>query len=311
MNLTLRQLRAFHEVAQTRSFTAAARRMNLTQSAVSMLVRQLEKELGMVLFNRYQRAAQLTEIGEHMLPVTERIMDDLRQIEEGATSLRMLSRGKLQLAVPQMLACSWLPPLVVRYRELHRDVVLNVTDTTGDRIVTAVLQNEAELGIGPMRPTPPGVHAEKLWDEPIQIVCAAGSKLAGNARLKWSALRGENWIQYSDDFSLHLERTAWAEYANSLPRKTHVRYLSTALALVGKGIGVTAAPRYARHFAVQFGVAFVEAHEPSLSRAFYLYTRRGQKLSPAASAFREMLNRPDDEDAAVGMTGARDIQQRA
>lgn len=293
MNLTLRQLRAIHEVARTKSFTAAGRRMNLTQSAISMLVRQLETELGMVLFDRYQRAAQLTDVGEHMLPVTERILEDLRQIEEGATSLRLLGRGKLKLAVPQMLACSWLPPLLDRYREQHPDVFLSVTDTTGDRILTAVLQNEAELGIGPMRPNPPGIHAEKLWDEPMQIVCPARSPLAGRKRLRWSDLREENWIQYSDDFSLYLERTAWVDHAKSLPRTTNVRYLSTALALVGQGLGVTAAPRYARHFADQFKVAFREAHAPSLSRSFYLYTRRGQKLSPSASAFIDLIRAPE------------------
>lgn len=293
MNLTLRQLRAFHEVARTKSFTAAGRRMNLTQSAISMLVRQLETELGMVLFDRYQRAAQLTDAGEHMLPVTERILEDLRQIEEGATSLRLLSRGKLKLAVPQMLACSWLPPLLIRYREQHPEVFLSVNDTTGDRIITAVLQNEAELGIGPMRPSPPGIHAEKLWDEPVQIVCAANSPFATRKQLEWSDLREENWIQYSDDFSLYLERTAWSDYAKSLPRTTNVRYLSTALALVGKGLGVTAAPRYSRHFATQFEVAFVDGHAPALSRSFYLYTRRGQKLSPSASAFIDLIRAPE------------------
>jgi len=290
MNVTLRQLRAFYEVALARSFTGASRRMHLTQSAVSMLVRQLETEFGMELFNRAQRTVQLTEVGRQMLPITERILDDLRQVHEGAADIRALRRGNLRLALPQILACAWLPSVISTYRELYPEVILHVTDTTGDRIAVAVQQNEAEIGIGPKRPVPAGVHAELLWEEPIQIVCPANGEFGRRSKLRWGDFRRENWIFYSDDFSQHLEQTVWSKMGFSLQRKTNVRYLTTALAFVGKGLGVTSAPRYANRFSEQFGVQFLDASKPRVTREFYLYMREGHTLSPAASGFRAMVD---------------------
>ncbi|CAN0556879.1 unnamed protein product, partial [Laminaria digitata] len=289
MNVTLRQLRAFHEVAKAKSFTRAARRLHLTQSAVSMLVRQLEKECGLRLFHRVQRSVILTEAGEQMLPISGRILEDLRQVHEGVADLRALRKGTLRLAVPQMLACSWLPAVISKFREANPDIALEVMDTTGDRVIEAVLKNEAEIGIGPKRPIPDTVTAHGLWGEPIDLVCPADSDLLNRPDLQWADVLGENWILYSDDFSDHLERTVWANLPFQLPRATQVRYLTTALAFVGKRLGVTAAPRYASDFATQFNVRFVGLGAPQLTRHFYLYTRKGYELSPAAQAFHAMM----------------------
>jgi DNA-binding transcriptional LysR family regulator len=74
MNISLRQMRAFVAVTRTGSFTGAARQLNLTQSAASMLVQQLEEELGLQLFNRASKAITLTEAGEQLLPPAQRIL---------------------------------------------------------------------------------------------------------------------------------------------------------------------------------------------------------------------------------------------
>ena len=78
-NLTLRQLRAFAAVAKLGSFTAAATRMHLTHSALSVLVRELERELGARLFDRHTRRLLLTEAGHELLPYATRVLADLEQ----------------------------------------------------------------------------------------------------------------------------------------------------------------------------------------------------------------------------------------
>jgi len=289
MNITLRQLRAFHEVAQTKSFTLAARNMNLTQSAVSMLIRQLETEYGMVLFDRVQREVKLTEVGRQMLPVTDRILEDLKQVHDSAEDLKALKRGKLRIAVPQMLACSLLPPVVAEFENLNPDISLQVMDTTGDRILSALQANEAEFGIGPERPMPAGIDAEFLWQEPIKVVLPANFEPDLTEELSWSDLRSENWIQYSDDFTLYLEQSIWAKMPFVRAQQTRVRYLSTALAFVGRGLGITAAPSYARIFEDQFSVRFTTVRGEQIIRQFFIYFRKDHTLSPPAASFVSML----------------------
>lgn len=291
MNITLRQLRAFCDVAQTGSFTLAARRMSLTQSAVSMLIRQLETDIGLALFDRVKRSVQLTETGRQLLPIAERILGDLREVIDGAADLRALRRGTLRLAVPQMLACAWLPPVMARYRALYPDVALKMIDTTADRVVETVRQGEAEIGIGPERPTPDDVQADLLWQEKMQCACAATSPLAQRDRLDWADVADAEWILYSDAFSGHLERTVWSGMSVQLRRTTQVRYLPTALALVGQGMGVTAAPAYAAPFGRLFGAAFIDIANPIVLRSFQIYTKKGYELSPAAQALRDIAER--------------------
>ncbi|PZQ63449.1 MAG: LysR family transcriptional regulator, partial [Variovorax paradoxus] len=124
MNLTLRQMRAFSVVARTASFTLAARQLNLTQSAVSMLVQQLEDELGLKLFDRSRHAVTLTEGGQQLLPLARRMLDDLRQIEEGASDLRLLKSGVLRVVAPQLMACTWVAGVLARFEQAHPTVGL-------------------------------------------------------------------------------------------------------------------------------------------------------------------------------------------
>ena len=82
MNLTLRQLRAFDAVAETGSFTAAAARLHLTQSALSVLVRELEREMGVQLFDRHTRRVLLSEAGREFQPSVQRLLSLLAALSK-------------------------------------------------------------------------------------------------------------------------------------------------------------------------------------------------------------------------------------
>ncbi|WP_171054008.1 LysR family transcriptional regulator [Arenibacterium halophilum] len=286
MRISLRQMQAFHAVAAGSSFTEAAQRMNLTQSAVSMLVRQMEQELDLVLFDRVHRSARLTETGARLLPTVARILGDVGNVVEAAADLRALHRGTLRLAVPPMLACSWLPPLLARFTRQHPAIELDLSDVTVDSVVSAIADSAAEIGIGPERSLPSGVARAPLWHETMQLVVPRGSPiLSPEAMLEATEGSAPQWINYSDEFSLHLERTLWSRAPGARAAQVRVRNLTTALAMVGAGQGLTAAPRYARVFAQQFNVEFRPLSGPEADRAFYLYQRDGAALSPVAQAF--------------------------
>src|SRR3546814_11018322 len=85
-----------------------------------------------------------------------------------------------------MLACSWLPPVLARYRSLYPQIAVTVTDTTADRVVETVRQGEAEIGIGPERPAPDTVQSDLPWQERMQCVCPASSPLAQRAQIAWA-----------------------------------------------------------------------------------------------------------------------------
>ncbi|KTT14703.1 LysR family transcriptional regulator [Pseudacidovorax intermedius] len=287
--LSLRQMRAFAAVARAGSFTAAARQVNLTQSAVSMLVQQLEETLGLQLFDRGQRVT-LTEAGRQLLPLARRILDDLQQMVEGASDLRSLRTGLLRVVAPQMLACTWVAAVLGTFEAAHPEVGLRMADATADEVVGIVRRGEAELGVGPERPTGEDVARTFLMDVPIRLVCPVGHPLAQRKAVAWDELRYERWVIYSSEFNRHLERRLQAHDASlSLQTAAEVEYLTTALALVGVGTGLAAVPDYARLFAGNFGLRFIELQGPEMHRPYYLYQRRGLALSQPALAFVGLL----------------------
>ncbi|NBS96582.1 MAG: LysR family transcriptional regulator [Betaproteobacteria bacterium] len=98
VNLTLKQFRAFAAIAELGSFTAAADRLQLTPSALSLLIKQLEDTLGQRLIERGQGRTKLAEAGTHLLP---KVHDVLGAVEDGMKSVRQLrnqTRGRVRIA---------------------------------------------------------------------------------------------------------------------------------------------------------------------------------------------------------------------
>lgn len=290
MNVSLRQIRAFTVVARVASFTVAARQLSLTQSAVSMLVQQLETELGLKLFDRARSAVSLTSAGQELLPLARRMLDDLRQMEEGAGDLRTLRAGTLRVVAPQLMACTWVAGALARFAQAHPAVGIRIVDGSADDIVGAVRRGDAELGIGPERPVGDDLVRVPLLKVPMRLVCAAAHPLAGRRRVAWRELRAERWVVYAGDFSRYVEQRLHEHDASlSMQTATEVRYVTTALAMVGAGMGVAMLPDYASSFASNFGVCFVPLNSPALDREFFLFKRRGSTDSPAAQAFSDLL----------------------
>ena len=98
MNVTLRQLRAFVAVADAQHFTRAAERLVLSQSTVSTLVRELEDNLGLKLFDRHTRMLRLTHAGAELLPLARRALADLDDVLGSSAELRTLGRGRVSIA---------------------------------------------------------------------------------------------------------------------------------------------------------------------------------------------------------------------
>ena len=115
MNLTLRQLRAFVAVARLGRFAAAAEALHVTQPALSMLIRELETQLGVRVFDRHTRRVELTEAGRELLPVAEKTLEDLEHAVAASRQLAALQRGRVSIATSTVLSATLLPWVAREY----------------------------------------------------------------------------------------------------------------------------------------------------------------------------------------------------
>ena len=290
MNVTLRQLHAFVAVADTGSFTLAAERLFITQSALSALIKELEGQLGLRLFDRSTRRLRLSETGRELYPQIDKILHDLNGVIGEVGNLKALQRGSVRVAVPQLLACTLLPEVMAGFHAQHPNVHLRLVDCAVESVMARVFAGEVDIGLGPERETNSDIDAAQLFRLPFMVVMPPGHVLARRPRLQWDDLYGQPLITLQGQFTELLVSDV-GEAARNLHKEafTQVTFMTTALALVSAGLGLTLCMPYARTLVEQYGLVMRPIGDPVVERAFWIFTRRGRSLSPAAQGFLQFL----------------------
>lgn len=290
MNVTLRQLSAFVAVADTGSFTLAAERLFITQSALSSLIKELEQQLGLRLFDRSTRRLRLSETGRELYPQVEKILHDLEGVISEVGNLKALQRGSVRVAVPQLLACTLLPEVMAGFHVQHPNVHLRLVDCAVESVMARVFSGEVDIGLGPERDANSDIDARPLFTLPFLAVMPPAHPLARRRRLHWDDLSGQPLITLQGQFTELLVSDV-GEAARDLHKDafTQVTFMTTALALVRAGLGLTLCMPYARTLVEQYGLVMRPIGDPVVERAFWIFTRRGRALTPAAQEFLEFL----------------------
>jgi DNA-binding transcriptional LysR family regulator len=286
MNPTLRQMRAFVALARTGNFTLAAQAMHVTQSALSGLIKELEQTLGARVVDRSTRKAFLTDIGQELYPLFKQMIDDLDGALANVADHTRLKKGTVRIAAPQLLSCTLMPDAIAAYRRQHPDIDVRLGDTAVEGVINRVLSGEADLGIGPERAPAPPLDARLLFEMPFALVFPRGHALETQPRVTWKDLARHPFISLQGQFTEQLLDDVNASL-RELPvtPSNEVTFMTTALAMVSAGLGVTVCLPYAAPLATLYGLVLRPLEEPVLSRRFLLYTRPGRSLSPAAQSF--------------------------
>lgn len=288
----MRQLRAFEAVAAEGSFTRAAQRLFLTQSALSVLIRDIEKELGVALFDRHTRRVELTEAGHAFLPDVRRMLNELSEAVGRIGDLRDKRKGVLRLAASQLIASTLLPVALAAYRSQYEGVEIRLRDTVQEHLLMYLQSGEVELLLGPdglldevgLRRHP--VLKDRHW-----LVCRTDDILRKKASVSWSDLKGRQFVAPTRDFvdRLRAELGTHSEPLLSRP-SIDTSYFTTALGLVSAGMGVTLSPTYSRKLVCSYGLEMLPMLEPPLQREVSLYSLPDRELSPAAQGFIECMD---------------------
>ena len=293
MNLTLRQLRAFDAVAETGSFTAAAARLHLTQSALSVLVRELEREMGVQLFDRHTRRVLLSEAGREFQPSVQRLLADLAGAVAGVTELRDQKKGVLRLAAPQLMACTLMPRVIAAYGARYPDIDVRLADTLPEHLLDGLLSGEAELAVGQDVPVDTTIERRSLFRDRHWLICPPSHPLARRRKVRWSELVPYTFIAPTRDFRQRVLPELEPEARAFMLRATtqEVSYMTTALGMVASGLGLTVCPTYSASLVRAHGLQMVRLESPDFHREVCVYSAARRSLSPAAAGFVGMLER--------------------
>ncbi len=193
--MEIRQLKAFMAIAEARTFTAAAQRIHYTQAALSMQIKQLEKEVGVPLFTRMPRRVVLTEAGERLLERAHHIMREHDAALAELAELAGAERGRLRLgSASGMVSADSLPPILKRLRRAHPHAEVSVSSGTSEELVKKILAGETDAAFVSLPVQARNVETELLTSDQLVAIASPRHPLAGQRVVSAFALAGEKLI---------------------------------------------------------------------------------------------------------------------
>nr|WSX73584.1 LysR substrate-binding domain-containing protein [Streptomyces sp. NBC_00899]WSX80352.1 LysR substrate-binding domain-containing protein [Streptomyces sp. NBC_00899] len=283
-------LRVFTEVARLGSFTAAARELGYTQSAVSRQIASLEAAAGAPLVDRLPRGVRLTAAGHALLPHADAVLGRLAAARRDLTALRELTAGRVRAGAFATAQAWLLPRAYAAFRTRHPAVAVTVREGPSHRLAAAVLAGDLDVAVVSTTGSPDfeGLDLVRLLEDPMLLALPAGHRLAGRAEVALADVADEAWVASSP----RAEDTLLAPALSGgfRPRVTLVvaDWLAK-LGFVAQGLGVTLLPSLAVG-AVRPDVALVPLRPDELPvRTVYAATCRDLHRTAAAAAFLDVL----------------------
>jgi DNA-binding transcriptional LysR family regulator len=302
--LNVNRLRVLREVANRRSFSAAADALSYTQSAVSQQIATLEAETHTTLIERRSRGLLLTPAGEVLVEHTEGIIARLEAAEAALEAIAGVRGGRLRIASFPTAGATLMPVAIATFRRRFPEVELTLAEGEPHEITPRLEAREFDLALlfeftRPGRPVGPDVRRVELLEDPMYLALPGAHPLAAATSLRLADLRDQAWVQTSaaSPCARHVVRSCLA--AGFEP---NVAFESddyqTVQGLVGAGVGVALIPELALAH-VRADIAIREISPRSPVRRVTVATPT-DALTPAADAMLGIL-----QEAAVAYAGQR------
>ena len=291
MNISTRQIDAFLALAAQRNFTRAAAQCHLSQPAFSALIRVLEDDLGLRLFDRSTRHVGLTAEGENFRESALRIRAEVDAALASMRDAAQLRRGRVAIALLPSLAAGWLPGVLAQFHARHPGVELDIADMLSEPCIERVATGRADFALAAIRADTPELQAEPFCQDGFHLVCRADHPLATRPLARGAAL-----LRALADWPfIHLARHSSvrqyleaAFHPQAMRTLMEVEQLATVMGMVRAGLGISVAPSFTLFHFQHPDLATRPLALPGLTRRIYLVRRRDRSLSVAAQALYQL-----------------------
>jgi len=291
MNITSRQLKAFVITARHQSFSRAAEQLFITQSGMSVLVRELETQLGVRLFERTTRKVALTAFGSQFLPIADR---NLRELEAAAVNLSRSAAAAsdcLSVGAAPFPAAEIMPQAISAYMSLRPRLHIQMIDAERTRLIDLVQSGKIDVAVlTGVREELPGMRQTSLARFALMLICPADDPRELPLELRWSDLTGLRLIGLPPEYPIQkLVNEQLVRVGRATMADTTCNFLETQIAMVEAGAGAAVTPTSAAPACVKRKVTMHAIVDPVVWTDFCWISSRSRELSPSAEDFGEFL----------------------
>ncbi len=277
--MELRRLRYFVAVAEESSFSRAARKLHMAQPPLSTQIKQLEEELGVLLFERTSRGVRVTEAGELLLEEARRIFLQMDQTVRVVQRVGHGEVGRLTLGFVPSSSNEILPPILRVFSGRFPEVELFLREMRPDLIVQRLHDKQIDVGFLYLPLEDPALEVECLTREPLVLALAETHPLASEPQVELTAVAEEPFIlpaHYQRMPGLYAQVTEACRMAGFTPNAVQkdVWLMQTIVGLVAGNIGVALVPASVRNLRRK-GVVYKSVHGLSPTVELGMIWRRG------------------------------------
>ncbi|WP_194455248.1 LysR family transcriptional regulator [Bradyrhizobium sp. CCBAU 53421] len=288
--VSLKHLRAANSVAVYGSFTAAAADLGMTQSAVSRLVLQLERQLGVSLFLRSTRNVILTAPGREFTASIQRLLADLGAQVDNARALGEQIKGRLIISCLLSLTHHVVPEAVLKYRKAHPGVEIHLREGLGSQVYEDVRSGFADFGVGNVTALGQEVVSDDVVQESCFAILPSRHPLRDKSTLSLRELRNEAFVSLPTGSGLRQQIDSVATASGIvLKHSTIVEQFGTLYDFVGANVGISIVPASALPPRAPRGVIVKRLVSPPLVRKIGILRLKNRPLTPAATGFLDIF----------------------
>jgi len=280
------QLEDLITVAEERSFSRAAKRMNRTQPAVSQSVRKLEMEVGEPLLERGARDVSLTQAGELLTDYARRLLQLARESRLAVDQLRALERGELLIAANEY-TCMFLLLTLGSFRQHYPEIRVTIHRSLASNIPQEILERRAEFGVLTFVPNHPDLAVMPAYTDRVAFIVSPNHPFARLRQVHIHQLGGENFIAHNVHSPLR-DRIVESFAAHNTPLNIGVELpsLDAIKKYVAQGHGVALVPELTVSYELaRRDLIRIPVPELDIRRQLYIVYRRKGPASHASGAF--------------------------
>lgn len=277
MAIKIEMLRCFRVVADHGSLADAAEILGRTPSALSMMLKQFEDQIGAPLFEA-GRKSHLTPLGRLIRQEAARELAHFERTVSAIEALAKAEQGLVRLVATPSIVQVVLPPILRLFMQRHPHVRIDLRDTDSTKIEDDLRNQRADIGLASIGPLA-GYQRRLLLSDQFGVVCKAEHPISKMGLLTWKDLVGHPFI--ANGLCTQIKDAGFQPILNSATLTVH--NTGSLLNLVRAGVGVTILPR----LAVLPGpadLAFVPIETTPPSRDVYLFTPEDKLQTPAVKA---------------------------
>lgn len=293
MNISLRQMKAFLEIARLKSFTRAAEHLHITQQGLSLMIRDLETQLNCRLFDRTTRAVALTTAGKQFLPAVEQSVLVLETASATLGQMTAKARHTLSVAATPLVAATLMPEAKAMFQARHPNVTVRISDVGRKHIQALVESGEVDVGFGVFFKPSAGLDRKQIFN--CDLICisastcrkrSARSAISPVQRLTWADLGNRPLLGLPYDNPVQqLVDSHLAKISRGNEERLTFNNFQTLLGMVEAGFGTAILPSFAVSAVRRMKIDIALLSNPVVPVNFFQINQKGRARSATEPDF--------------------------